>query len=405
MVYENNFRPVAGRPDPVSGGAENRKTDCPPESQPESRECPPPAGGEIVGGRPGDNMVDRPKGIPCPELLKSASVGPVGRPPQKEEGLRLEDLLTRLEHRPAGPRLTSFMGMVLIFVSAMVLFFFCSHAIALFNQIMQLSVPLRALSLAVMTILLGIIVWVVGRGIIFLVGLAGGAQLDCEQLGSLGENRGLKACRLARQEFLEPYLRRLQALEGKKRERFLLLVGDRPILEAAGKLLDGTRRIGSREWLSEFQETIQQPLEELAGSCTTGYANAAALKTALSPWPLVDMLAVAYNGVLMLTDLSLLFNRRLNRIGVLRIFLELSFSLLVAGRTQEAVTAVESYTGGLNGGASSLIDTVFGHFGPAVLSVAHFSAPRFAEGAATWLLMKRLGFSAVELLKPVSGAD
>ena len=359
-------------------------------------------------------MIDRPRGAPRPELLRQServTEEDICAPSRK---LTLEDLLCR-SGKAARKRswIASGWGRGVLFLLALLLLFVYAQTLGIVSSALALPAPLRWLSWLGLALLVGLVGWALIRGLVLVAGLAGGAQLDLSQLRLPEASCGLQGYRIAQEEFLAPYLRRLRKLSGRKSKRYWELTGELKIADAVDRLLDEERRLGSREWVNEFQRTIQQPLIELAGKRITAAANAAALKTALSPWPLVDMIAVLYNSIRMLTDLALIFNRRLNRIGIVRILGELLLTLLVTGGTQEAVSAVEHFADTHNltaadpqssgAAAHSLIDTAFGSLGPGVLSAARFAAPRLAEGAAAWLLVQRLGHKAVSLFKPLVG--
>ncbi len=446
MTYENHFRPAAGagggRPereiDQESSRPGERKRDSSSEAfQAETVNAAVADPEKTTEPRPGDNLVDRPRRVPQAGLLAAArkekpcsgsdacsrSAGRDAPVAARASQFRLEDYLKRPRPPFRLPRLNSALGLGALFLAALVLLTVYFHAVAILSQLLALPAALRWPGLGLLGLLVGIVFYVLVRALFFAAGLAGGGQLDLAQLEIGGTAAGipLQLCKLARREFLEPYLKRLVSLKGHRKERFLVLAGEAsPVLAAAEELLDRQRHLGSRAWLAEFRENIQQPLEKQAGVIATGYANAAALKTALSPWPLVDMLAVLYNAVCLLADLTLLFNRRLSRFGRLRLFCELMFTLLVAGRAQEAARAVKHCLEGVDGssiheaaagvaggaggegGAHSLIELVFGHFGLSALAAGRFAAPRLAEGAAAWLLLKRFGRSACELLKPLA---
>ena len=189
------------------------------------------------------------------------------------------------------------------------------------------------------------------------------------------------------------------------------------IIESANRLLDPERRLGSREWVNEFVEKVQLPMEALAVGRINEYAKAAALKTAISPWPLVDMAAVIYNSTLMLTDLAIIFNRRFSRGNTIRIILGMFFAIFIAGQAQEAADAIEEEFGqrltagvsaepgsiDMDDHVSSFAESAFENLGHGAMIFTKFSSKKIAEGAASWLLMRRLGRRAVKMLKPIAG--
>ena len=432
MSYDDNFRPksmperMAQRKAQVDKSSSNSSSSPSSNSGLNSSSLPPadpvltddissqPLPNE--GARAGDNMIDRPKSLPKP-LSISADCA-VDSPYSSDEGggeVNIDDLLHRSAINTHGLFRSSFWMLALVLVLALLLLYVSSHAISILHDALALPAPGRWVAIGFLIVLVGIIGYVIVRAAYFTVHLSRGSQLSIEQLVSVGDLTGLRSYRLASEEFLKPYLRGLIGRPKKTLEKFLQMSDADSIIESANRLLDPDRRLGSREWVNEFIDKIQLPMEALAVERINGYARAAAVKTAISPWPLVDMASIIYNSTLMLTDLAIIFNRRFSRGNTIRILMGMFFSIFIAGQAQEAVNAIENELGqGLTSGGtdpggidmdehvSSLAESAFEHVGNGALLVAKFSTKKVVEGAANWLLMKRLGRRAVKMLKPIA---
>jgi len=440
MSYDENFRPksvarktaVAATPQPPQPPQQQPEIENPLKVQPstpaqtqDSKKEPatpkaPPTPAAPTGARSGDNMIDRPKSRPKP-LPKTASFTAESAltPNDNEDfGLEIEDLLCRSKIGIKGLFRSSFWALALSLILALLLLYISSQAISILHDALTMPTPGREAALGLLALLLCIIVYVIIRALVFAVRLSGGSQLNIEQLVSITNFNGLRSYRLATEEFLKPYLRKLVKLKPKQRKKFLQTGGKNAekIIAAANRLLETERRLGSREWVMEFIDNIQLPMEALARERINDYARAAALKTAISPWPLVDMAAVIYNSTMMLTDLAVIFNRRLTAGNAVYVLMGMFFNIFIAGKTQEAVAAIENeieHHAGAHGAGipdpadatahiGSLTDTAFADLGHNALLFAKFSSKKIAEGAASWLLMKRLGRRTVKMLKPIA---
>ena len=105
--------------------------------------------------------------------------------------------------------------------------------------------------------------------------------------------------------------------------------------EQVRDLLDGLRgdvSLHSDEagWLDDFRRF--QALQEARGmEIVRKYCRLIALKTAASPWKLLDMACVFYNSTRMVCDLAAVFNRRMSRGGAFRLVCRWCAGIYVSG--------------------------------------------------------------------------
>ena len=420
MSYDDKFRPksIPGKMSHLELQSQVKKSNPSPSSEqavPDDFSNQPLA---QIGARVGDNMIDRPKGLPKPLQVSADCVADSSfSSSEGKTDLKIGELLHHSGINTHGLLRSSFWILALTLILALLLLYISSQAISILHDALALPAPGRWVAIWFLFALVSIIVYVVVQAVIFIARLSSSSQLSIDQLVSMTNFTGLRSYRIATEEFLKPYLRDLIGRPQKSLEKFLQMTDADKIIESANRLLDSDRRLGSREWVNEFTENIQLPMEALATKRINAYAKAAALKTAISPWPLVDMASVIYNSTLMLTDLAIIFNRRFSCGNTIRILMGMFFAIFIAGQTQEAVDAIEYEIGqrlpmGVTGESGSInvdehvgsfAESAFENLGHGVMIFAKFSTKKIGEGAASWLLMKLLGRRAVKMLKPIAG--
>lgn len=149
------------------------------------------------------------------------------------------------------------------------------------------------------------------------------------------------------------------------------------------------RPITTDAWLEEFERNVLRPLDAAAAKRITHYWRLVGIKTAISPFPLVDSLAVIYNNFLLIGDLAFLYGRKLSRHEVFILLWVIIFQIFIATRTQELFDSVaEDMTQTIQSGMAR--------------SVAQFIAPKVAEGTVHALVTWRIGKRAQRLLRPIA---
>lgn len=359
--------------------------------------------------RVGDNGIDRPIGRPT-------EITPVD-PDRKPEALPVQSdvkdiLCPRTLSVPACIRSPVWiLGMVLLL--ATILLYVLSHVLSVVHDALDLPGTIKWTALFGLSVLVGVIAYVIIKAIMFVLHLSHHFQLSINQLRGIGNCADDRTCSVAKEKYLEPYLRSLIARHTVDHDKFYDLEARKNIVKAARWLLDPDRITSSREWVKEFQCQIQSPLEIMAQVSIAHYAKLVAVKTAISPWPFVDIAAVLYNATQMIADVALIFNQRFSRLDTVRLLLDILFTVYVAGETQDAMNTIATELGGSHAGnapsdgnvhdlSNSVLDTAFEGASPVVTSFAKEFLKKGAEGAANWLLMKRLGRRAVMMLKPIA---
>ena len=136
----------------------------------------------------------------------------------------------------------------------------------------------------------------------------------------------------------------------------------------------------SRGWLSDF-DLLQSMQDERADEIIKRTWQLVAIKTAASPWKIVDMIAVIYNSTVMVASLARLYNRRSSRHAAFRLVCRWFVNIYIAGEMGDAAQGAVEWAS-----ANDLISSTY-------KSLAGFVG-RIAEGGANAFLVYRLGCKA-----------
>jgi uncharacterized membrane protein YcjF (UPF0283 family) len=331
------------------------------------------------------------------------------------------DIIRSVELKPFGlfVRSKPFV-MAMLFIAALILLYIGSHTIRIVHDIATLPAPAMWAAIVFAAVVVGFLLYSLARAAMFFSRLSKRPQIDLEQLRSPGYYDTKGQYEKARNQFLVPFVEDLRDLSGEDRAQFAALAGGEGIFDSAERLAIKDRAITNREWIDEFLDNIQEPLVAAAEERVTHYAKWVALKTAISPWPLVDVAAVLYNSSLMVTDLAIIFNRRFTRPDTVRIMLHLFFAIYISGQAQQAV---ESVAGAMTGAPDHASDAAVGaaeadlasdgsfledlHSGAANILGGTMNAlkgvgSKVVEGLVNALIVRRLGHRVIEMLKPVA---
>ncbi|MCC5805908.1 MAG: DUF697 domain-containing protein [Opitutales bacterium] len=160
------------------------------------------------------------------------------------------------------------------------------------------------------------------------------------------------------------------------------------VLRAARALTDPAP-VESSLWLEDLQSGVLRPLDAVANERIWHYTKIIGLKTAISPFPLIDALAVLYNTGRMLHDLALLYNRRIHRAQIALLLGLVIFQTYVASQAQEVLeSGAEEMSGFLSNNLARASGKLIG--------------ARIAEGTVNGLVARRLGRRALRYLRPVT---
>jgi len=143
----------------------------------------------------------------------------------------------------------------------------------------------------------------------------------------------------------------------------------------------------SRGWLVEF-DRLQALQDERAKEIITRTWELVAIKTAVSPWKIVDIIAVVYNSTIMVTRLARLYNRRTSRHAAFRLVCRWFINIYIAGEMGEASQGAVEWAS-----ANDLISSTYKPLAGLLGKVA--------EGGANAFLVYRLGRRAMDYFRPL----
>lgn len=159
------------------------------------------------------------------------------------------------------------------------------------------------------------------------------------------------------------------------------------------------RQIGmTKEWRKNA-DAFESEREDLADGIAKNHALLTAIKTATSPWKIVDVLAVFYNSTRMVERIARLYGQPCSGPQAFRLVCQWGFNLYVAGElgdvmekgaemtTEKAVELLQNTGGGI-----SWLGTV--------LPMAGKIFAKAGEGATNYYLCRRLGRTAIDAFKP-----
>lgn len=147
------------------------------------------------------------------------------------------------------------------------------------------------------------------------------------------------------------------------------------------------------QWISRYLEDFQRRLDDQANACVTNHAGIVALKTAASPNAILDTAIVLFWSFKLLGDLCRLYNLRVGALGTAALLSRVFFLAFIAGKIDEWEEPVES-------DLESVLKYILP--GDVASNVMGRFAAKAGAGLANYLLMKRLGNKAIEMLRPVS---
>lgn len=143
-----------------------------------------------------------------------------------------------------------------------------------------------------------------------------------------------------------------------------------------------------RGWLAEFDRLLALQ-DERAVEIVRRAWQLVAVKTAASPWKIIDMLSVICNSTVMVTRLARLYNRRTSRHAAFRLVCRWFVNICIAGEMGDAAQGTVEWAS-----ANDLISSTYKPLAGIV--------GRVAEGGANAFLVYRLGIRARAYFRPLT---
>jgi uncharacterized membrane protein YcjF (UPF0283 family) len=155
---------------------------------------------------------------------------------------------------------------------------------------------------------------------------------------------------------------------------------------------DATKNYVNREeWLVGFKN-FQESLDKIAENRLDECAKWVGFKTAVSPYPVLDMLITAYWSFTLISDLCTIYNVRLGKFGMFLLLCQTAAIIFISGKVDQA----EDCT-------TQAIEGLLGNFlnNKTVTWIAGNITAKTASGLINYYLIRRLGKFIISELQPL----
>jgi uncharacterized membrane protein YcjF (UPF0283 family) len=338
-----------------------------------------------TSGRDGDNGFGRPPQRPTFDNHSGESFGKVSKRLQEQEGGQSEDIYSKPITIPLG-WLSAIWLAGMLFVGLIGLFVF-SQLVSTIQSVSQFPLWLQIPAWG----LLGFFVFVVSYPLVRMLThfrkLPKTRQIHVQYRRNIHSDAQLHYAR----DQLTLYLRKYNLEKGDfDLEKHGTI--DSELKVAREALLSTNRAITSGEWVNQFDYTFLKPLDMCAETRVEHYARMVAMKTAISPNPLIDMAVVLDNGFSLLGEICSLYHVRAGRIEMVILFGLVLAQSYLSGQVQENLDIGDE---ALNSVASNALGATVGN-------IAGGLSTRTVKAALHYLLMRRIGRFMQKRLRPLS---
>ncbi|MBR1870820.1 MAG: DUF697 domain-containing protein [Kiritimatiellae bacterium] len=158
------------------------------------------------------------------------------------------------------------------------------------------------------------------------------------------------------------------------------------------------RHADAAGWLGEFR-TFLAALSTRADAIIADTCKAVAIKTAICPWRIIDMLAVCYNSTLMVVRIARLYNRRCSRRAAFRLVARWIANIYISGEIGSFME--DASAAGSDAAVAWIGEGDAAEYLSAAMPVLSKFIGKAAEGGANAYLAYRLGRRAVAYFAPV----
>lgn len=320
-----------------------------------------------------------------------------------EEELAADEALFNLPAYISSPLIVT----ALIGILALLGIFVVSQVTSTLASVATLPPILQYGAWGLLGLLVALVLFAVGRLLVFYLRLRPNQPVKLPSLMALSQRTRLR--RLVQEkkeearEWLQRYLSEYPLTEHRERKTLNQLgLADEQLQRLVAvrtELQDGNRFAGTDQWLADFRDRFQSQLDQAAARRVSYFAKRVAIMTAASPNTLVDTLLTGYCSFSLLGDLCRLYNLRVTRLGTGVLLVRVFFNAYLAGQLNELEGVTET-------GIQSIVGESGVHFGSMAMDatvgkVIGKVGARAASGALNYFLLRRLGFYAVRLLRPV----
>ena len=154
-------------------------------------------------------------------------------------------------------------------------------------------------------------------------------------------------------------------------------------------------------WKNRFRDEFQNHLDSASQRRIETIARITGVKTAISPYPLFDMLIVLFWSFTMIRNLCSIYNLRTGNIGTMYILCCVFTNTFIAGKLDEFESEIGKKAVEMVGKNTSVFEFIPNAMKDSAKSFAGAFVGKAATGLANYIMMKRLGYRAMRMLKPL----
>ncbi len=315
------------------------------------------------------------------------------------EQKRLERLSAQLFKELKGFQLPSWLKRTCIWgllaVAAVLILLLVGQVTTFLSQLKTLPLWSQWLVGALLSLVALIVLVLVIKILLLSLKLKRNEQINFAVIEALSKREELRNLAYARRvEAVDKLKDYLKSFPVQKEEAFLEIGMTRDhfasLARAHKKLLDGSQPLSSDKWLDLYRAGFQLALDETAANIHKSYARRVALKTAISPLPMLDTVIVLGLSLAMVKDMMTLYNLKFGTVAAAYVLVHAIGQAYIAGELQDIS---ESFVDSLN-------DTVADHVGQVASTITTAIGSKTGEGVANGIMMFRLGKATRKLLQP-----
>ena len=375
---------------------------------------------EPASGRPGDTGIGRP--IQAPKEFKPSQWSQADLDIRKEQDQREQSLA--LLQQSQLYEVPQFFSQMLLFLggtlAVLVGVFLVVEVLQLYAALIALPIAFQIVAYVFLSVVFIITAGTVWQWTAMWRRLRVNQQIQLTKVFAVSQRLSADLMGVARRQ-LETYLKTYDLSFDSPLYRQFRTLGFGPqslkrLDECRQRLLLESRPISSQEWIDEFRRDWLDTLDATARARISRYGKFVALKTAISPYAILDFLVVIYNNFRMLQDLCLLYQVRTGLAGTVYLLGLCIFQAFMAGAVNEALDAIgedgvedgaDAAAETLGDGASELVEEAGSEGFSRILSgvgekFLGSAARKAAEGMAHWFFLRRIGRQAMRLLQPLT---
>ncbi len=303
-----------------------------------------------------------------------------------------------------GRRADKTLFVALLALLALLALFVFAQTVQILAALAVQPIAIKVLGYAGLTAIVAVLLFFAVRLLILFFRLRVNQQISSTQMQELSRRAELRAlvqrdkstAKKNLQGYLEAYPLDAIAASGAPGLFQMDPATIQKLRDARDLLLDQDRFSDYDGWLRDFQLRFQEPLQGEADAVVRNWMRLVGIKTALSPYALLDSIIVLYCSYGMIGDLCRIYNLRMTKPGLVRLMAYTLFNAYAAGQIEDHAPDLAQIVE-----PTWLVDAVHAIGGGLADKIVGKALPKVASGAANAVLTYKLGKATIALLRPV----